>query len=90
MAMRKKKIRVSDWTLEDANKHGVVLWSERAWVESQKDRIVAELEKLHGEGVGHDYDAYHRKGDLILCALLIGLGYEEVVESWDKIAKYYS
>jgi hypothetical protein len=40
----------------------------------------------------HEYDteAAHLAADEILCALLIQVGYADVVAEWEKIGKWYS
>ena len=37
-----------------------------------------------------DKESAHIEGDAILCILLRELGYEEVVEAWERIPKWYA
>jgi hypothetical protein len=36
-----------------------------------------------------NYDTAHEQADELLCKLLISLGYEEVVNEWQKVPKWY-
>lgn len=47
---------------------------------------LAECVKLsHG-----DQEAAHSLGDEILCELLSSLGYDDIVNEWNKIKKWYA
>lgn len=37
-----------------------------------------------------DHEVDHAKADIILCDLLVSLGYKEVVEAWKKVKKFYT
>lgn len=50
-----------------------------------KEDAIARLKALP-----HDPEEAHVEGDQILCDLLVDLGYNEVVEEWEKIDKWYA
>jgi hypothetical protein len=37
-----------------------------------------------------DYESAHSNADDLLCDLLLELGYDEVVEAWDGVGKWYA
>ena len=37
-----------------------------------------------------DYEMAHSVADDALCEALIALGYEDIVEAWDEVGKWYS
>ena len=51
------------------------------------DKIIKELERCSEM---HDYETAHCQADFFLCKLLEYLGYEEVVEAWHKVGKWYA
>ena len=51
------------------------------------DKIIKELERCSEM---HDYETAHCQADFFLCKLLDYLGYEEVVEAWHKVGKWYA
>lgn len=58
-----------------------ILTDERA------ERAVAALKKLQGPG---DTESMHSLADKVLCDLLIELNFDDVVEEWQKIEKWYA
>ena len=52
-----------------------------------REQAIKELEEWQSCG---DYEIAHSRGDDILCKLLKTLGYEDVVEAWDEIPKWYA
>jgi hypothetical protein len=50
--------------------------------------IIKELNEL--AVYGGDIEMNHREADKILCNLLIDLGYQDVVDAFDKINKHYA
>lgn len=51
------------------------------------DEAIQELKKLQKT---YDTEANHVEADEILCELLKELGFEDVVEQYNKIKKWYS
>lgn len=50
------------------------------------------LERLRiaaADGVG-DPEASHSVADAALCDLLVSLGYQDVVDAWEKVEKWYA
>lgn len=45
------------------------------------------LEKFHGDT---DEEIAHFEGDKVLCQFLASLGYQDVVDAWEKIDKWYA
>lgn len=37
-----------------------------------------------------DIEAEHGSADEVLCALLISLGYQDVIDEWEKVEKWYA
>lgn len=37
-----------------------------------------------------DTEAAHRNADKVLCALLKTMGFDDVVEAWEKVEKWYA
>lgn len=50
---------------------------------------IAELNELVKLSAG-DQEAAHSRGDEVLCELLTSIGYDDVVEVWNKINKWYA
>ena len=48
------------------------------------------IEKLHNLAVCSDTEMGHYEADHILCELLIALGYEDVVNEYLEIYKWYA
>lgn len=48
---------------------------------------VERLRKWQQEG---DYEMAHSEADAIICELLRTLGYDDVVEEWHKVGKWYA
>jgi hypothetical protein len=46
-----------------------------------------QLSDLQGMG---DWEAAHSIADDVLCEVLTALGYEGIVEAWDKVGKWYA
>jgi hypothetical protein len=53
-----------------------------------REEALVKLTKLHADSADTERD--HWDADDILCDLLRALGYDDVVEAWDKIDKWYS
>lgn len=51
------------------------------------ERILAELRELESGG---DPELEHSRADDLLCEMLAVLGYDEIVEAWHKVAKWYA
>lgn len=47
------------------------------------------IEKLN-EWISADEELAHTEADFLICELLKKLGYEKVVEEYDKVDKWYS
>jgi hypothetical protein len=56
--------------------------------EEQKQEIIKELNKLAADG--GCIEVNHIFADNLLCALLINLGYEDVVDAYNEIDKHYA
>jgi hypothetical protein len=52
-----------------------------------REEAIKELNKAQSHG---DTEAAHGNADDILCELLKSLGYEDVVEEWYKVKKWYA
>ena len=52
-----------------------------------KEETINELKKQQNNG---DIEVAHVKADQAICGFLISLGYQEVVDEWDKIDKWYA
>lgn len=52
-----------------------------------REQAIDDLKRLQSSG---DTEGVHSDADKVLCALLIELGYEDVVSAWDKIDKWYA
>lgn len=48
------------------------------------------LQQLKDQQIGGDIEAEHWEADNILCRLLESLGYQDVVDEWDKVEKWYA
>lgn len=57
------------------------------FIAQKSQTAVDALKKLQGPG---DTEAQHADADGILCALLRGLGYNDVVDEWLKVDKWYA
>ena len=55
--------------------------------EEMRKKFLAKLKEWEGDS---DPEEAHIKADEILCEALIALGYEDIVEAWDEIPKWYS
>jgi hypothetical protein len=57
-----------------------------------KDTAIKELKALPQEDWtnGDDFEAGHAKADDILCQLLESLGYQDVVEAFKKVGRWYA
>lgn len=51
------------------------------------ERILTEMKELEGPG---DAEACHSMADALLCEMLVILGYDEIVEAWNKVDKWYA
>lgn len=49
----------------------------------------AFIERLEAVADSNDCEMAHSVGDDVLCEALIALGYEDIVEAWDAIEKWY-
>lgn len=52
-----------------------------------REHAIAELKKLQELG---DTEAAHSDADEVLCKLLSALGYQDVVDEWEKVDKWYA
>jgi hypothetical protein len=52
-----------------------------------REQAMARLKELQNNG---DTEAAHGYADDVLCALLRSLGYDDVVDEWDKVDKWYA
>lgn len=52
-----------------------------------REEALREMETLVAEC---DYEAAHLDADVILMELLRSLGYDDVVEAYEKVGKWYS
>lgn len=52
-----------------------------------REEAVSTLRYMRENG---DTEMAHMEADRILCELLSSLGYEDVVEEWSKIHKWYA
>jgi hypothetical protein len=52
-----------------------------------KQRCIDALKTLQESG---DTEMAHSIADTVLCELLVELGYEDVVEEYNKISKWYA
>lgn len=50
--------------------------------------ILEQMKELEEED--GDYEICHSQADNLLCDLLIKLGYEEIVDSYHKVGKWYA
>lgn len=57
--------------------------------EEQRAKFLAELKSLPTE-YGTDIEAAHIKADGILYDALVILGYQDIADAWDDVAKWYS
>ena len=53
-----------------------------------REEAINELREC--EKMVSDPEGAHSMADDILCKLLISLGYQDVVDEWDKIEKWYA
>lgn len=51
-----------------------------------REEAVKTLTDMHAD----DPESAHSLADEVLCALLVSLGYGDVVEAWNKIEKWYA
>jgi hypothetical protein len=56
--------------------------------EEQRKEFLARLEKCQ-TGYGKDFEVAHIEADRVLCDILVALGYEDIVEAWDDVCKWY-
>lgn len=52
-----------------------------------REQAITELNELAKSG---NTEGVHVAADIVLCQLLTALGYNDVVEAYDKIEKWYS
>ena len=48
------------------------------------------IEKLKVEQQSDDPEDARGRADTILCSLLMALGYQDVVDEWEKVTKWYA
>lgn len=48
------------------------------------------IDKLNEVAKSDDYEMAHSVADGVLCEVLIALGYEDIVEAWNKVGKWYA
>ncbi len=51
-----------------------------------REQAISELKKAQGNG---DIECAHADADDILCDLLRALGYDDVVDEWMEVDKWY-
>jgi hypothetical protein len=56
---------------------------------TQKERY-EYLSKLEILETDEDIQASHEEADKILCDILNKMGFEDIVEAWERIDKYYA
>lgn len=52
-----------------------------------REQAIKELKAYQADG---DTEAAHGNADEVLCDLLIALGYQDVVNEWRKVDKWYA
>lgn len=52
-----------------------------------REKAIARLRELQK---GHDTEADHINADGVLCRLLTEIGYQDVVDEWAKVDKWYA
>lgn len=57
--------------------------------EEQRAKFLAELKDC-ATAHGTDIEAAHIKADGILYDALVALGYQDIADAWDDVAKWYS
>lgn len=55
--------------------------------EMDRDNAISRLIELQNNG---DTEAAHSLADEVLCKLLAALGYQDVVDAWKKVDKWYA
>lgn len=53
----------------------------------KREEAIRILQELRGNG---DTEAAHGAADEVLCKLLSSLGYQDVVDAWEKVDKWYA
>ena len=54
-----------------------------------REEAIKELQRIQEIGSG-DPEWAHSAADGIICTLLIDLGYQDVIDEWDKVEKWYA
>jgi hypothetical protein len=52
-----------------------------------REQAIAELKRLQ---LDRDAEVAHGEADDVLCKLLAALGYQDVVDEWEKVDKWYA
>jgi hypothetical protein len=52
-----------------------------------REDAIAELKRLQ---LNRDAEVAHGEADVVLCELLATLGYQDVVDEWEKVDKWYA
>lgn len=52
-----------------------------------REKAIEALEDLQG---AYDIELEHCDADQVLCDLLSALGYQDVVDAWEKVEKWYA
>jgi hypothetical protein len=52
-----------------------------------REEAIARLKELQ---TGGDIEAEHSDADEVICMLLVSLGYQDVVDEWNKVEKWYA
>jgi hypothetical protein len=60
---------------------------ERMEDEMTREQAIAELKDCQTSG---DTEATHSEADEVLCKFLIALGYQDIVDEWEKVDKWYA
>lgn len=58
--------------------------------EDRRSRIADYVAEIERQCMFGDAEADHSRADDLLCELLAELGYQEVVEAWRKVDKWYA
>lgn len=52
-----------------------------------REEAIRQLKQAQENG---DIESAHSKADYVLCALLAELGYQDVLDEWEKVEKWYA
>ena len=102
MKINKEQVEVMIETLEELceelsdNSHGTLFteqWDLLNYLKGVKSNFLTEAEKIKKELIQQQgngcVESAHITADSLLCGFLKELGYEDVVEEYEKIKKWY-